>query len=190
MSSQLPISTSPQPARLTARDFWLLADAGAFKEFVKAELIEGDLRVVNAVHSRHARVHAMLTVEIGIALKAMASPLILLATPSTALSSDSVPEPDIAIASRADGKVVDGADLLIAIEISDTTLAEDMGSKMRLYARHGVPEYWVCDVEGKAIHQHWSAGAEGYGKRREVALGERIEAVTVDGLVVETEGLV
>ena len=58
---------------------------------------------------------------------------------------------------------------------------------LRLYARHGVPEYWVCDVERKVILQHWSPGAEGYAERREVALGERIVAETVQGLAVETE---
>ena len=189
MTAQLPISTSPQPARLTARDFWLLADAGAFREYVKAELIEGELRVVNAVHSRHARVHAMLTVEIGIALKAMRSPLILLSTPSMELGDDSVPEPDIALARRADGKAIAGSDVVLAVEISDTTLDDDLGRKMRLYAAHGIAEYWVADVERQVIHQLWSPGAEGYAERREVALGERIEAVTIAALGVETRGI-
>lgn len=189
MAAQLPLSTSPQPARLTARDFWLLADAGAFAGFVKTELIEGELRVVNAVHSRHARVHAMLTVEIGIALKASGSALVLLSTPSVNLSDTSVPEPDIALALRADEKVLSGPDMVLAIEISDTTLAEDLGRKMRLYAAHGVPEYWVADVEGGVIHQFWGPGAEGYAERREAALGGHVEALTITGLAVETQGL-
>lgn len=187
MAAQLPLSTSPQPARLTARDLWLLADAGAFAGFVKTELIEGELQVVNAVHSRHARVHAMLIGELYAALKG--SSLIVLATPSTALSDDSVPEPDIAIARKATGKRVEGADLQLAIEISDTTLAEDLGRKMRLYGAHGVPEYWVADVEGGVIHQLWSPCADGYAERRTIALGQRVEAVTVPGLAVETQGL-
>jgi len=188
MAAQLPLSTSPQPARLTARDFWLLADAGAFAGFVKTELIEGELQVVNAVHSRHARVHAMLTVEIGIALKASRSTLVLLSTPSVNLSDTSVPEPDIALAQRADEKVLSGPDMVLAIEISDTTLQEDLGRKMRLYAAHGVPEYWVADVEGGVIHQMWSPGEDGYASQRTAALGESVAAVTVPGLVVETQG--
>ncbi len=188
MTAALPISTSPQPARLTARDFWVLADTGAFTDFVKAELIEGELRVVNAVHSRHARVHAMLTVEIGIALKAMASPLILLATPSVELGADSVPEPDLAVVRQVAGKVIAGADVALAVEISDTTLDEDLGRKMRLYAAYGIPEYWVADVGRQCLHQLWSPRADGYAERREVALGTRIEAVTIAGLGVETAG--
>jgi Uma2 family endonuclease len=188
MTAALPISTSPQPARLTARDFWVLADAGAFTDFVKAELIEGELRVVNAVHSRHARVHAMLIAEIAAGLKASGSQLVLLATPSVNLSDTSVPEPDIALARRADEKVLSGPDMVLAIEISDTTLAEDLGRKMRLYAAHGVPEYWVADVQAGVLHQFLSPGTDGYAERREVALGTRVEAVTIAGLVVETAG--
>jgi Uma2 family endonuclease len=101
-----------------------------------------------------------------------------------------VPEPDIALARRADGKAIAGSDVVLAVEISDTTLDDDLGRKMRLYAAHGIAEYWVADVERQVIHQLWSPGAEGYAERREVALGERIEAVTIAGLGVETVGLV
>jgi Uma2 family endonuclease len=187
MTVQLPISTSPQPVKLSARDFWVLADAGAFEGFVKTELIEGEIQVVNAVHSLHARAHAVFTGELYTALKG--SPLILLSTPSTALSDDSIPEPDIAIASKAEGKAVEGSDILLAIEISDTTLAFDMGRKLRLYARHGVPEYWVVDVEGRAVHQFWGPSAEGYAERRAVAFGDEVESETIVGLVAETDGL-
>lgn len=186
MTAQLPISTSPQTAKLTARDFWLLADAGAFEGFVKTELIEGEIQVVNAVHSRHAKAHATLTVELGMALRKLASPLILLSTPSTALSDDSIPEPDIAIASKAEGKAVSGADILLAVEISDTTLAYDLSRKMRLYARHAIPEYWVVDIEGKRVLRHSEPGDSGYQVCDEVPFGAPLAVATIAGLVVET----
>lgn len=186
MTAQLPISTSPQTAKLTARDFWLLAGAGAFEGFVKTELIEGEIQVVNSVHSRHARAQATLTVEIGIALRKLATPLILLSTPSTALSDDSIPEPDIAIATKAEGKAVSGADILLTVEISDTTLDYDLGRKMRLYARHGIAEYWVVDIEGKRILRHSAPAQGGYALCDEVAFGAPLAAVTIEGLVVET----
>jgi Uma2 family endonuclease len=188
MTVQMPISTSTQPLKLNAHAYWLLADAGAFTEFAKAELIEGEILVVNAVHSRHARVHSALNGELFVALRGM--PLVLLSTPSTELSDDSIPEPDIAIATKADGKAVQGADVVLAVEVSDTTLATDMGRKMRLYARHGVPEYWVADVEAQVIHQFWSPGAEGYGDRKTLAFGETMIAMSIPGLVVATESLI
>lgn len=186
MSVQLPVSTSPQRARLTARDFWVLADSGAFSDFAKSELIEGELFVVNSVHSRHARIHAMLTIEIGIALKAMKSSLIPLAAPSVDLSDDSVPEPDIAIARRAEGKGTPVDQVVLAVEISDSSLKMDLGRKQRLYARAGIPEYWVANVAKGTLRQHWEPGADGYAQTRDISFGERIEAVTIPGLVFDT----
>jgi Uma2 family endonuclease len=188
MTAQMPISTTSQPARLSARDFWLLADGGAFVGCVKAELIEGEVLVVNAVHSRHARCQAALTVELGIALRAVASPLVLLSTPSADLGSDSVPEPDIALATAADGRAVALGDLVLAVEVSDSTLDFDLGRKLRLYARTGVPEYWVADVEGPVIHQHWAPVDESYTRTARMPFGEPL-VLASHSLTVDTASL-
>jgi Uma2 family endonuclease len=190
MTAKLPFDTSPQPVKLTAREFWLLADAGAFTEFVRTELIEGEILVVNAVHSRHARAHARLIVELGIALKDLASDLILLDAPSTELSDDSIPEPDIAIARRAEGKAVAGVDVLLAVEVSDSTVEQDLGRKQRLYARHGIPEYWVADLPGGRLVRMWAPEGEQYAHSDEWPFGARVESATIDGLAVETSALV
>jgi Uma2 family endonuclease len=176
----------PMLAKLTVRDFLLLADSGAFERYARTELIEGEIWVVNAVHRRHARVHALLTAELGAALKAMRSPLEFYTAPSTELSDDSMPEPDIAVAEPSEDRTLSGKVVRLAIEISDSTLKMDMGRKARLYARHGVPEYWVVDVESGAIHQMWSPSGEAYLESRIIPLGEPIVAATIASLTVET----
>ncbi len=52
------------------------------------------------------------------------------------------------------------ADTLLAIEVSESTLRYDRQTKMPLYARHGIPELWIIDAEGEALHvfRHASAG--------------------------------
>lgn len=184
MTAQHAIA-SPQLAKLTVRDFLILSDAGAFDDYARSELIEGEIWVVNAVHRRHARTHATLTGELFAALKAIGSPLQLFANPATELSNTSLPEPDIVIAEPGDGKMLAGPEVRLAVEISDSTLDMDLGRKARLYASHGVPEYWVVDVEARLIHQLWAPEGDAYARRREVAFGERVEAVTVAGLVVK-----
>lgn len=72
------------------------------------------------------------------------------------------------------------------VEVADTTLDHDLGVKAQLYARAGIPEYWVADVAGKVIHQLWAPEGGAYAQRREVAFGTRIEAVTVAGLQIVT----
>ena len=189
VTARLPFDTSPQRARLTAREFWLLADAGAFRDFVKTELIEGEIFVVNSVHSRHARAHAALTVELGMALRELGSDLVLLSTPSTVLSDDSIPEPDISLARVAEGKAVAGSETMLAVEISDSSLDFDLGRKQRLYARHGIPEYWVADVQQRRLVRMWSPRDEAYASSETHAFGGRVKSATIPGLAVDTAAL-
>jgi Uma2 family endonuclease len=77
----------------------------------------------------------------------------------------------------------------LLIEVSDSTLNIDLGRKADLYAKHGIPEYWVVDIEGKRILRHSGPGEGGYRVCNEVAFGVPLVAVTIAGLVVETERL-
>ena len=47
-----------------------------------------------------------------------------------------------------------GPDLLLVIEVSDSSLAYDLRVKAPLYARHGVPDYWVVDAVRETIRVH------------------------------------
>ena len=45
----------------------------------------------------------------------------------------------------------DAADVLLLVEVADSSLAYDRGPKLALYARHGVPEVWIVDLVGRAV---------------------------------------
>jgi Uma2 family endonuclease len=186
-----PLDTEPRPAKLTARDFWLLADSGAFASHARTELIEGEIWVVDSVHRWHARVMAKFIGALARAIDEAGLKLEVLAAGSVSMSDDSVPEPDISVIAPIDGeaKTILREELKIAVEISDSSEKLDMGRKAQLYARHGVPEYWVIHHERREVIQMWSPGAGGYEERREVAFGEWIEAATIKGLTVETSEL-
>lgn len=188
MTAQHAIA-SPQLAKLTVKDFLLLSESGAFDEYARTELIEGEIWVVNAIHRRHARAHAVLTGELFAALKTIGSPLDLFANPSTELSNISLPEPDIVIAVPEDTKMLAGPEVRLAVEISDSTLDMDLGRKARLYAKHGVPEYWVVDVEARVIHQFCAPADDAYSERRSIAFGEPLNAATLPLLTVDTAAL-
>ena len=181
--------SSPQLAKLTVRDFLVLAESGAFERYARAELIEGEIWAVNAIHTRHARAHGRLAGEVAAALKDVTPKLEMLIAPSTELSDQSLPEPDIAIVTPNDDKILQGPAVLVAIEIADSTLDTDMGRKARLYARHGVPEYWVVDLDAAVIHQMWRPRGEAFKDRRAVPFGTIVASATIDGLTVETTSL-
>lgn len=172
----------PHKARLHAADFMLLAERGAFADYAKTELIEGEIWAVNAQYSRHAKAQARLHLLLAEALRRAGSTLETYIAASVALSDDNMPEPDIAIAEDHDEGPLPVSKVRLIVEVSDATRDIDLGRKAALYARHGVPEYWVADLEERVIWQMWEPGTEGYGRREKTAFGEQVRAMTIDGL--------
>lgn len=84
----------------------------------------------------------------------------------------SEPVPDITVLNRVAGEL-DGspqpADIALLVEVSDATLVFDLGPKAALYARAGIPEYWVLDIHACVIHQHREPSPEGYRTLRTVS---------------------
>ncbi len=190
MTEVLPLNTTPLPVKLRIEDYLLLDRSGAFDAYAKTELIDGEIFYMNAQHRPHARIKSQLFLAISAALRSSRSPLEALVEASIAVPDNGVPEPDIVLTSEPEGEgLIPLGTVALVIEVADTTLANDLGVKARLYARAGIPEYWVVDVQGKAIHQLWAPEGDTYAQRRAAAFGARIEAVTVAGLVVQRVGL-
>ena len=87
----------------------------------------------------------------------------------------SEPEPDITILNRPVDQLARNpmpGDIVLLIEVSDTTLDHDLGAKAKLYARAGIAEYWVVDLKARRIHQHREPQPEGYASLRVVGSGE------------------
>jgi len=176
----------PRRIGLRAADFLLLSDAGAFDGYGRTELIEGEVWAMNAIHSWHARATSDLVTDLTIALRSRQGRLRVYTAGSVRLSDISVPEPDISIGEDHDQGVLPLAKLKLAIEIADSTAAIDLGVKLRLYAKAGVPEYWVVERDGGLVHQMWAPSGEEYAQRRAVNFGEQITAATLPDLLVET----
>jgi Uma2 family endonuclease len=76
----------------------------------------------------------------------------------------SLPEPDLSVLAEIKNDYAKrhprGNELLLAIEVADTTVRYDATAKRDLYARAGVPEYWVLDIPGRRliVHRRLSQG--------------------------------
>ena len=75
MTEQLPWNTSPLPLRLRVDDFLLLDDSGAFRDYRKTELIDGEIYFKNAQHRPHMMAKGELAFRLRLALEAMNSHL-------------------------------------------------------------------------------------------------------------------
>jgi Uma2 family endonuclease len=93
-----------------------------------------------------------------------------------------LPEPDVAVLSewRAEFGLRQprGNELIVAIEVSDTTLYSDTTGKRDLYARAGVPEYWVIDLNARRVMVYRSVSE---GIYTQVSIAGENESVTLEG---------
>jgi Uma2 family endonuclease len=87
----------------------------------------------------------------------------------------SEPQPDFALVRRtADAyrhEHPTAKDVLLLIEVSDSTLRYDLDTKARLYAAHGIPEYWVIDLVNRRVVRHRVPSRKQYTQRDERAAG-------------------
>lgn len=153
--------------QFSAREYLHFLDSGAFAD-MKVELSEGILLRMSPAHSAHARMHSRVTarLEAAIAGTSLAVCLDL----ATVLNPLTVRGPDIALvhATAPDEGPARGQDILLAVEIADSSLADDLGDKARDYGAAGIPHYWVVDVAAKVTHAMQGPVAAGYGERRVV----------------------
>ena len=162
----LPMPETTQAAEGMRRRPWSVAEieamvrAGIIAEDERFELIGGEVVPMLPKGGRHE----MVKVELNRHFQKTV-PEHLSVAPETTLRLDdkSFLEPDFCVFPRSilPGDVR-GHDVLLAVEVADTSLAYDRGRKLGVYAAYGIPEVWVIDATSLVTHVHRGLGAEGY----------------------------
>lgn len=80
-------------------------------------------------------------------------------------------------------------DILLIVEVADSTLRFDRDIKLPLYARHGIPEVWLIDLENAQFTIHTGPQMEGYAQSRTMTTLARIEVPGMSGVAVDLNGL-
>lgn len=94
------------------------------------------------------------------------------------------PEPDIVILREAIMYIPTGDDVLLTVEVSDTTVADDLSRKVSLYARAGVSEYWVIDLTRRVIVVYQSPAGDEWQTRIEYTETDMIAPLSASEAVV------
>ncbi len=148
---------------ITASEFDQMCEAGVFREGHRLELIEGEIIEMSPIGKRHAtavrRLNNLLTRSLGPdeALVDAQNPVVL--------GDISEPQPDLALLRPRPDFYAEHPrpeDILLLIEVADTSLAYDREVKVPTYARYGVQEVWIADLGGARVEIYLRPTADGY----------------------------
>jgi Uma2 family endonuclease len=179
----------PTRWRFTVDDYHRMGEAGILHEDDRVELIEGELVEMAAIGTKHFscvnRLTRLLVMNVGDeAIVSVQNPV--------RLNEYTEPQPDLTVIRPRDYRLsLPGPeDVLLLIEVSDTTLAYDRGIKLPLYARAGIREVWIVDLPGETIERYTDPSEEGYRRADRLRRGQTLESNALSGLTPSVDEII
>jgi Uma2 family endonuclease len=162
--------------RFTVAEYYCMGEAGILGPDERTELIHGEIFVMPPIGPAHAtggsRAERTFIQHLG-------DRAVVRGQYPIRLPGDSEPQPDIVLAQpdfeRYRAAHPGPEDILLVVEISDTTLKDDRELKLPLYAQAGIPETWLMNLPDDRIEVYRDPAPEGY---RSITLVPRDGAVT------------
>lgn len=177
MTQNLIVREQIARKQFTVADYARMHEAGIFAEDERVELIDGEVCQMSPVGSVHValvnRLNVFLSRNIGdAAIVSVQNPI--------QLDDLSEPLPDLALLRYRDDFYASALpvadDVLLVIEVADTSLGYDRDEKLPRYAAASIPEVWIVDVARERIEQYTEPRGNHYGLKRIVARGESVAA--------------
>ena len=148
---------------MTADDYQRLGTAGVLAPDLRVELIDGEIIEMAPIGSRH---WAMVNRMTHLFQQAAGEQAIVSSQSSFRLDDYSEPQPDIALFKRRDdfyvGALPTPADTLLVVEVADSSERYDRLIKLPLYARRGVPELWIVDLDAGLLRIYREPSGDDY----------------------------
>lgn len=152
---------------LSVRDFYKMGEVGILGPDDRVELIEGVLIDMAPIGSPHA---GMVTRLNNLLARALAGRAVLSPQNPVRLGEHSEPQPDLTVLRAREDFYADAhpepADVLLLIEVADTSVRFDRETKVPLYARHGIPEVWLIDLNARRVEVYRGPTGGAYRERR------------------------
>ena len=182
---------SPETRKFSVEEYYRMAEVGILHPDERVELIDGAIIVMAPMGPLHVwgvnrwnRIFARLVVEDRVIVQVQ-SPILL--------GDNSQPEPDVALLTPQSqdypGTLPSPESVLLIIEVSDSTLAYDRGTKADIYARFDIPETWVMNLPGDCIEGFSEPGPDGYARHTVYRRGDKISPVSLPDVEFAVEDL-
>lgn len=168
VSSGLSVAPAVAPLRLrrfTVAEYQRLIDEGFFGSDERFELLDG---LITQKMSRNPPHDASLD-RARRRIERLLGPGWMLRVQSAIVTSDSQPEPDLAVVRGNEGDFdrqhPSASETVLVVEVANTSLADDSGIKLRTYAAAGISEYWIINIMARRVEVLTAPNGNSYGRR-------------------------
>jgi Uma2 family endonuclease len=174
-----------KPYRITVDRYDKMIAAGILTENDPVELIRGEIVTKMPIGSYHAacvnRINEYLIRNLGVrATIGIQNPIVL---------ADSEPEPDVTVLKRRSDYYADdkpaAEDVLLVIEVADSSLDFDRDEKLAIYAEAGIGEYWIVNLLDSVIEVYRDPAGSEYRSRRVVAPSEIVSLLHLPDVAID-----
>lgn len=167
--------------RFTVQEYHGMVDAGLLAEDDRVELIDGEIVEMTPIGARHLAcvvtlTHLLIEASGGKYFVSVQNPILL--------DEGNEPQPDLSLLRMRPDPAAESLpgpdDVLLVVEVSDATLSYDRNVKLPRYARSGVPEVWLVNLEARKVEIHSEPSSQSYRSSRVVGSGEQVRSITAD----------
>ena len=186
-----PPAAAPTRRRFTVAEYYAMADAGILSENDRVELLNGDIIAMPPIGDWHAAKVRLFANTMPPALQGRG--MISVQGP-VRLDDESEPQPDVMLLQWRDDFYATGhprpADVLLLIEVSDTTVDYDRSAKLAAYAEAGIPEVWITNRRDRRIESYTEPVGNEYSSVRHYGPGESIAPQAFPDVMLEVSRII
>ena len=173
-----PDAMRPTPYRFNVDEYMKMAEIGIFVEGERVELMDGEIIEMAPIGMQH---EANVDDGTRILVRAVGDRAIVRVQGSLTMDDGRRPQPDFMILKLREGgyrdRVAGPADVLLIIEVADSSLYRDRGAKLTRYAEAGIPEVWIENIPDRVIEAHRNPVNGEYTESRTYRPGETINPI-------------
>jgi len=163
------------PRRFTVDDYYKMAEAGILSHDERVELVNGEIVEMSPIGKRHrSSVYALghlLSLQLG-------DRAIVGVQNAVLLDNCREFQPDVTILNSSDDFYLSNPpgpdDVLLLVEVSDSSLTYDRDVKLSLYAGAGIPEFWIVNIPDGVVEVYTEPSDDGYQSRRVFSVEDNV----------------
>jgi Uma2 family endonuclease len=182
----MALSVTDRVRPLRREEYEKLTELGAFQD-ERIELLDGVMVAMTPIGAPHSSAVQSLAELLILALHGRAK--VFCQAPFAALEA-SEPEPDLMVVPLGEYHEHHASIAYLIAEVADSSLLKDLTTKLSIYARAKVPEYWMVDVENRRVEVFREPSLESYREHRTVEHAGSLSPAAFPDVVVRVANVI